>query len=264
MTFLVSSDPLISGGFAVRAYPGFGILGADIPDEGDSGPSPVLNDTGIVSDGQYYWFAETFPSSGTLTLYPDLTFTFEGAADGAYTWTYRVGDQTGESATVGTVTLTIGTTDGAATGSITSITVTPPVASAAGTSIVSGAASGALPSVVFSSTAASAIGTSVGDGFASGPLSAVSLLVPLATALGTSITFYPDPSDVRLGVTYGPTGTEYTGTMTGGSGPSASEIAAAVVAAMQTSPTPFPSNVTHFNGNPTVGSGQPNDPVRPA
>lgn len=75
---------------------------------------------------------------------------------------------------------------------------------------------------------------------------------------------WPAESDVRLGVTYGPTGTEYTGAMTGGSGPSASEIAAAVVAAMQTSPTPFPSNVTHFNGNPTVGSGQPNDPVRPA
>ena len=46
--------------------------------------------------------------------------------------------------------------------------------------------------------------------------------------------------------------------------PTAADIAAAVVAAMQTSPTPFPSNVTHFNGNPTVGSGQPNDPVRPA
>lgn len=42
------------------------------------------------------------------------------------------------------------------------------------------------------------------------------------------------------------------------------QIAAAVVAAMQTSPTPFPSNVTHFNGNPTVGSGTPADPVRPA
>ena len=50
----------------------------------------------------------------------------------------------------------------------------------------------------------------------------------------------------------------------GTSGPSASDIAAAVVAAMQTSPTPFPSNVTHFNGNPTVGSGTPADPVRPA
>ena len=78
-----------------------------------------------------------------------------------------------------------------------------------------------------------------------------------------SITYYPAPSDVRLGVSYGPTGIEYTGTMTGTSGPSASDIAAAVVAAMQTSPTPFPSNVTHFNGHATQGSGQPNDPVRP-
>ena len=227
MTFLVSSDPLISGGFAVRAYPGFGILGADIPANGDNGPSPVLNDTGITSDGQYYWFAETLPSSGTLTLYPDLTFTLEGAADGAYTWTYRVGDQTGVSSTVGTVTLTIGTTDGAATGSITSITVTPP--------------------------GASATGTAVGDGFASGPLAAVSLLVPLATALGTSITFYPDPSDVRLGVTYGPTGTEYTGAMTGTSGPSASDIAAAVLAAINLQTIPV--NTVQMNGAPITGDG---------
>ena len=50
----------------------------------------------------------------------------------------------------------------------------------------------------------------------------------------------------------------------GSTGPSADQIAAAVLAALQTSTTPFPSNVTHFNGNPTVGSGQPNDPVRPA
>ena len=44
---------------------------------------------------------------------------------------------------------------------------------------------------------------------------------------------YPDPSDVRLGVAYGPTGTEYTGTMTGGAGLSAADIAAAVVSALQ-------------------------------
>ena len=87
---------------------------------------------------------------------------------------------------------------------------------------------------------------------------------PILTEAAQDVETWPAESDVRLGVTYGPTGTEYTGTMTGGSGPSASDIAAAVVAAMQTSPTPFPSNVTHFNGNPTVGSGTPADPVRPA
>ena len=41
---------------------------------------------------------------------------------------------------------------------------------------------------------------------------------------------WPLSSDVRLGVTYGPTGAEYTGTMAegGGSYPSAESIAAAV------------------------------------
>ena len=40
------------------------------------------------------------------------------------------------------------------------------------------------------------------------------------------------------------------------------QIAAAVLA--QLNATTIPVNVTHFNGNPTQGSGQPNDPVRPA
>ena len=75
---------------------------------------------------------------------------------------------------------------------------------------------------------------------------------------------WPAESDVRLGVTYGPTGSEYTGTMAegGGSYPTADQIAAAVVA--QLNATTIPVNVTHFNGNPTVGSGTPADPVRPA
>ena len=76
------------------------------------------------------------------------------------------------------------------------------------------------------------------------------------------IAVWPAESDVHLGVTYGPTGSEYTGTMTGGSGLSADQIAAAVLAALNA--TTSPVNVTHFNGNPTVGSGTPADPVRPA
>lgn len=39
-------------------------------------------------------------------------------------------------------------------------------------------------------------------------------------------------------------------------------VAAAVLA--QLNATTIPVNVTHFNGNPTVGSGTPADPVRPA
>lgn len=29
---------------------------------------------------------------------------------------------------------------------------------------------------------------------------------------------FPDPSDVRAGITYGPTGADYTGTLSGGGG----------------------------------------------
>ena len=41
--------------------------------------------------------------------------------------------------------------------------------------------------------------------------------------------------------------------------PKASRLA--VLAALQS--TTIPVNVTHFNGNPTQGSGAPGDPVRP-
>lgn len=74
---------------------------------------------------------------------------------------------------------------------------------------------------------------------------------------------WPAESDVRLGVTYGPTGTEYIGTMPeGGSYPSAESIAAAVLAALQA--TTIPVNVTQVNHVTLQGSGIPADPMRPA
>jgi hypothetical protein len=38
------------------------------------------------------------------------------------------------------------------------------------------------------------------------------------TAAGGGTAVFPDPADVVLGVTYGPTGIEFTGTMTSGGG----------------------------------------------
>ena len=74
---------------------------------------------------------------------------------------------------------------------------------------------------------------------------------------------WPDESDVRLGVTYGPTGTEYIGTMPeGGSYPSAGSIAAAVLAAMHASPPP--TNTVMVNHVPLHGDGTPANPMRPA
>ena len=75
---------------------------------------------------------------------------------------------------------------------------------------------------------------------------------------------WPLSSDVRIGVTYGPTGTEYTGTMAEGGGtyPTAESIAAAVLAALQA--TPIPANTVMVNHVPLQGSGIPADPMRPA
>ena len=75
---------------------------------------------------------------------------------------------------------------------------------------------------------------------------------------------WPLSSDVRLGVIYGPTGTEYTGTMAEGGGtyPTAESIAAAVLAALQA--TTIPVNVTQVNHVTLQGSGIPADPMRPA
>lgn len=75
---------------------------------------------------------------------------------------------------------------------------------------------------------------------------------------------WPSESDVRLGVAYGPTGTEYTGTMAGGGGtyPTAESIAAAVLAAMQANPPP--TNTVMVNHVPLQGDGTPANPMRPA
>lgn len=78
------------------------------------------------------------------------------------------------------------------------------------------------------------------------------------------VVVWPLSSDVRLGVIYGPTGTEYTGTMAEGGGtyPTAESIAAAVVSALQG--TTIPVNITQVNHVTLQGSGIPADPMRPA
>lgn len=75
---------------------------------------------------------------------------------------------------------------------------------------------------------------------------------------------WPLSSDVRIGVTYGPTGAEYTGTMAEGGGtyPTAESIAAAVLAAMQANPPP--TNTVMVNHVPLQGDGTPANPMRPA
>lgn len=111
MTHTVSNSAPVSGSHTVKQYAGFGIRGADIPTTGDSGGSPVLND-GILSTSEYYWEVETAPGSGTVTIFPDMTFEHSGAADGTWTWVYHLywvdADGTNGNATA-TVTDVFGT-----------------------------------------------------------------------------------------------------------------------------------------------------------
>ena len=75
---------------------------------------------------------------------------------------------------------------------------------------------------------------------------------------------WPLSSDVRLGVTYGPTGAEYTGTMAEGGGtyPTAESIAAAVVSALQG--TTIPVDTKKMNGYTIIGDGSEANPWRGA
>ena len=76
------------------------------------------------------------------------------------------------------------------------------------------------------------------------------------------VVVWPLSSDVRLGVIYGPTGTEYTGTMAEGGGtyPTAESIAAAVLAALQA--TTIPVDALKMNGADIIGDGSATDPWR--
>lgn len=106
MSHLVASSAPITGAHAVKQYAGFGILGANIPATGDNGGSPVLND-GVLPGSEYHWRVVTPPSSGTLTIHPDLSFELSGAADGDWSWQYRLYED-GTDEGVATVSVHVG------------------------------------------------------------------------------------------------------------------------------------------------------------
>lgn len=106
MSHLVALTAPQPAAHTIKRYAGFGILGADIPAGGDSGGSPVLND-GIAPSSEYHWRVVTPPGSGTLTIYPDLSFDLDGAADGDWPWQYRLFED-GTDQGVATVNIHVG------------------------------------------------------------------------------------------------------------------------------------------------------------
>jgi len=83
-----------------------------------------------------------------------------------------------------------------------------------------------------------------------------------AIGSGAGVAYWPTPDQVLAGVSYGPTGADYTGTATAGSYPTAADIAAAVLATLQA--TIIPVNLTQIKGQTLNGSGSSFDPWGPA
>ena len=88
---------------------------------------------------------------------------------------------------------------------------------------------------------------------------------PILTEAAQDVETWPAESDVRLGVTYGPTGAEYTGTMAegGGSYPTADQIATAVLAAFRNASPMVPVNTEQIHGIQLTGAGISANPMRP-
>ena len=99
---------------------GLGVFAEDIPSTGDAGASFLYNDVTLPADNgkQIRAHILTLPTAGTLFVYEDGSFTFTGATDGAYTFTYQLyvdGVSTGSPATV---SITVGDS-----GTVTNVTV---------------------------------------------------------------------------------------------------------------------------------------------
>ena len=286
-----------------------GILGANIPSEGEHGGSPVLNDFDVDPAAQYYWEVDTWPSAGVLEIFSDLTFTWDafGVADGDYTWVYRLWEN-GIPGGTATVYMTVGAivANGITAGApvIGSPALTQEYALSAA-SIVSGVPTVEQPDRIQNhalagasiESGAPALGTPMLTDIPAGTMTAEHITAGAPTVGSPTITqnhalgagaiaagapvfgpvtleqqhalmaggvtagspvvgsptltenagteTWPAESDVRLGVTYGPTGAEYTGAMAegGGSYPTAEQIAAAVDTLLASKFAAIPTNV---------------------
>lgn len=110
MTIRVDSNQLIAGKTVVSLYAGHGVQAQNIPSTGDSGAAFLYNDIaaqGMAGTDEVRGELLSLPASGTLAVNEDSSFTFSGAPDGVYTFTYR-GFRNGTSYGDYTVTLEVG------------------------------------------------------------------------------------------------------------------------------------------------------------
>lgn len=120
MSWRSDSSELFAGKWTSSLYAGLGIQAQNIPATGDNGAGYLYNDIaaqGAAATDEMRGQILTTPAAGTFTHYEDSSFSFTGAPDGVYTFTYR-GFRNGVSYGDYTVTMTIGSPSGATVNAI--------------------------------------------------------------------------------------------------------------------------------------------------
>ena len=273
-----------SGGQRILGVPQVGILAAQIAAEtatGDHGPGILYNESQEAGYAGKYLRAvvTSWPATGALFVQENGAFEALGLPDGSHVFGYDLYvDGVYDSASAFTVA--VGVVDATAAGATLTGTATLTPGSATGESnasapgcllvsastLIPGSATGGVSGADATADGAELVATSsFGAGGAIGEQNATALGVALTgysafvagTATGGTggVVVWPLSSDVRLGVIYGPTGTEYTGTMAEGGGtyPTAESIASAVVSALQQTAIPVaPVDVASVKGNTSI------------
>lgn len=105
MSLRIDTTELISGAYVIGDV-GLGVLGSDVPSEGEHGASYLYNDLTLPDDAdkEIRGLIVTPPSAGTFYAWEDGSFSLTGAPDGEYTFVYRLYV---DGADLGTATATI-------------------------------------------------------------------------------------------------------------------------------------------------------------
>lgn len=87
----VRFGPSLITGKTVFGVNSLGVLGSQVPSTGQDGPGFLFNDLVLPADAtkEVRGFIESFPAAGTFTAEEDSSFTFSGAPNGLYTFSYR-------------------------------------------------------------------------------------------------------------------------------------------------------------------------------
>lgn len=91
MSLRIDTTELISGAYVIGDV-GLGVLGSEVPSEGEHGASYLYNDLSLPADAgkEIRGLIVTPPSAGTFFAWEDGSFSLVGAPDGEYTFVYRL------------------------------------------------------------------------------------------------------------------------------------------------------------------------------